>query len=190
MARHMIIAISVIGHVVQAGKIQGPQDIAPAIRSFGTHVLAQQSPPSNLHCGMLYAASQMPLPTLDAPPAGTTSGHGPVKPAQSQLASRCARTIVTRQASLAKSSWCGMWLTRTPLLLLPEWQTHNGAQPISSYGGSSPEKLALAMVSLTPHTGLGSVFAGCKHSKPNQLHVASGKAQHLQPGACGHEQHA
>jgi hypothetical protein len=50
---------------------------APWMRLLGTQVLAQQSPPSNWHCGMLRSASQKPLPTRVVPPAEMTSGHGP-----------------------------------------------------------------------------------------------------------------
>ena len=53
---------------------------APCMRGFGTQVFAQQSPPSNWHCGMFRSASQKPFMVRVVPPAGMISGHGP--PAQ------------------------------------------------------------------------------------------------------------
>ena len=61
---------------------------APCTRLLGTQVRAQQSPPSNWHCGTFRSASQRPLPTREVPPAGMTSRHAP--PVQHR--SHCALT--------------------------------------------------------------------------------------------------
>ena len=40
---------------------------------------------------------------------------------------------------------------------------------------AAPVNVTGTVVSLTPQTGAGSVLAGCRHSKPNQLHGANAR---------------